>query len=157
VQTGDRGAEGPDDRTLVDFAVVPHDDHATAEMPEELAEERADRRSLEVVVVQLEVEAEALTPGAHRKGGDGRDPVVPLPAAQEGGLTPGRLGAAHAGDEQKAGLVYEDEGGPQPCGVFFTRGQASCFHRAMAASLRWRARRSGFCTDQSSAWRRRPT
>jgi hypothetical protein len=47
--------------------------------------------------------------------------------------------------------------GCQPCGVFFTRGQTDRFHSAMAASLRSRARRSGFWWLQPIWCRSLPT
>ena len=41
-------------------------------------------------------------------------------------------------------LVDEDEVGPQPCSVFFTRGQSRRIHCSIRASSRSKARDSGF-------------
>src|SRR5574341_661683 len=157
VQAGELGAQGADEGTLVDLAAVPQHDDGAPEMAQELPEKAAHLRRMEVLVVELEVEAEALAPRADRQAGDDRDAVVALPVAEQGSLAGGGPGPAHAGDEQEPGLVYEDEVGAQPRGVFFTRGHSARFHRAMAASSRSRARRSGFCGVQPRAWRSRPT
>jgi hypothetical protein len=48
----------------------------------------------------------------------------------------------------EATLVFEDEPGTLPAGVFFTWGHRRATHRRIAASSRSRARRAGRCTDQ---------
>src|SRR5574341_188726 len=157
VQAGELGAQGADEGALVDLAAVPQHDDVAPEVAQELPEKATDLSRMDVLVVELEVEAEALPPRADRQARDDRDAVVALPVAQEWGPADRGPGPAHAGDEQEPGLVYEDEVGAQPRGVFFPRGHSSRFHRAMAVSSRWRARRSGFCGVQPRAWRRRPT
>jgi hypothetical protein len=67
-----------------------------------------------------------------------------MPVAQQRCVAARRPGAEHGGREHEARFVYEDEVGPQPKGVFFTRGQVFRFQRAIAGSSRSRARRSGF-------------
>ena len=77
-------AQRADAKPLVDPAIVLDDDHLPADMAEELSEEHAHSRSREVVVVQLKGETETLPPGTDREGGDGGNPIVPLPRAQGG-------------------------------------------------------------------------
>ena len=95
-------------------------------------------------MVPLVVKAEALTAGADRETGNDRDAIAAVPVAQQRRVAARRPGTQHGGREHETGFVYEDEVGPQPNGVFFTRGQAFRFQRAIAGSSRSRARRSGF-------------
>jgi hypothetical protein len=124
-------------------AIPQHDDGA-AKMAQEVGEKRANIGLANVVMVPLVVEAEALPARADRETGNHRDAVAAMPVAQERRLAARRPGPEHGGREHEAGFVYEDEVGPQPYGVFFTRGQALRFQRAIACSSRSRARRSGF-------------
>jgi hypothetical protein len=75
-----------------------------------------------------------------------------IAVAQTGRLPSGGPGPAHVGDEQKAALIDEDEMGATSCGVFLSVASV-LFHRAMAASSRSTARRSGFWQLQPSAVR----
>jgi hypothetical protein len=54
-------------------------------------------------------------------------------------------------------VVFEDEPGPLPLGVFFSCGQRGLFPRAMADSSRSRARRPGRWSDHPSALSTRQT
>ena len=123
---------------------IPEDDHRTAEVAEQVGKKRADLGLADVVMVPLVVEAEALTDRADRETGDDRDPIAATPVAQQWRLAARRPGAQDGGGEHEARFIYEDEVGPQPKGVFFTRGHAFRFQRAIACSSRSRARRSGF-------------
>ena len=116
----------------------------TSKMAQQVRKERADLGLADVVMVPLVVEAEVLTNGADRETGNHRDPIAAIPMAHERRLAARRPGAQHGGREHETGLVYKDDVGPQPNGVFFTRGQALRFQRVIACSSRSRARRSGF-------------
>jgi hypothetical protein len=59
-------------------------------------------------------------------------------------LAPRRVGAHQARQHIEAGLVYPDNRTPLALGFAKRAGQRSVHHWAMAASLRWVARRSGF-------------
>jgi len=131
-------------RQTVEAQAIPEHDHGTAEVAQQMREKRADLDLADVVVVPLVVEAEALTEGADRETGDDRDPITAIPVTHQRRVAARGPGAEHGGREHEAGFVYEDEVGPQPNGVFFTRGQAFRFQRAIAGSSRSRARRSGF-------------
>lgn len=157
MEPGIAGLERADGLAAVDRAVVPDHDHGTAEMAEQIPEECAHLRVLDVLGGEQEVEAAAPAAGTHREAGDDRDALAPLAVTQQRGLTPRRPGATHARDQEEARLVDEDEVGAQPRGFFLMRGQASRFQCSMRSSLRSSARRSGFCTLQPRPCRRRPT
>lgn len=142
--------EGPHDRPAVNVAVVPDDDDRSSEMSQEITQERTGVRRAEILAVQLEVEPAPPPCGTERQPGDHRDAVVFLPMAQDGSLAARRPGAPHGWNQEEARFVDEDEVGAQPRGVFFTRGHSRAVHSAIAASSRWRARRSGFCGVQPS-------
>lgn len=52
-------------------------------------------------------------------------------------------GGSHRGEERETRLVFEDDPRPAPSGVFFTTGQRSRAHAAMASWSASRARRAG--------------
>ena len=138
-------------------AMVQQHDEVAGDLTKQRAEEGRDLVALDVVLIQLAVQRAM---GALRADGDtrdGRDAVVRVPVTHDRRLPdrPPRL--ADRGDQEEARLVDEDEVGPQPRGVFFTRGQTACFQAAMAASLRSRARRSGVWWLQPSWCRSLPT
>jgi hypothetical protein len=156
VEAGKGRAQRPDGWPLVAVAIVPDHDHGSAEMTEDLAEESTHLGGMEVVVVELEIEAEVASLGTDRDTGDRGDPLVALRVTEAGSLATRRPGTPHAGDEKEAGFVYEDEVGAQPCCFILIRGHSSRFHFSIAASLRWSARRSGFCGLHPIAWSIRP-
>lgn len=123
---------------------IPEHDHRAPQVAQQMSEEGADLDQADVVMVPLVVEAEALADRADREPGDDGDAIVAIPMAQQRGLAPGRPGPEDGRGQHEARFVYEDEVGPQPNGVFFTRGHTLRFQRVMAASFRSRARRSGF-------------
>lgn len=144
VQPRERVTEVADRLASVDPAVVPEDDHRPAQMAQQVAQEGADLRVVDVGGVELVVETQAPAQWADGHGGDHGELVVSLPTAQQRGLPPRRPGLAHTGDQEEARFVEEDEVGTQPRSVFFTRGQARRFQWAIRASLRSSARASGF-------------
>jgi len=143
VQPGGAGEQVLHGLTAVNAAIVQQDDEVAGDLAQQMAEKRRDFLALNVVLVQLAVQGAAAAPGADGDARDGRDAVVRVPVPHDRRLPhrPPRL--ADRGDQEEARLVDEDEVGPQPCGVFFTRGQTDCFHAAIAASSRSTARRSG--------------
>lgn len=136
---------------------IPEHNDRTAQVAQQVGKEGEHLDQADVVMVPLVVEPEALTERADRDPRDDRDAIVALPVTEQRRLATGCPGPQHGGREHEAGLVYEDEVGPQPDGVFFTRGQPLRFHRAIAASSRSRARRSGFCGLHPRACRSRLT
>ena len=138
-------------------AIVQQHDEVAGDLAQQGAEEGRDLVALDVVLIQLAVQRAMDALRADGDARDGRDAVVRVPVAHDRRVPhrPPRL--ADRGDQEEARLVDEDEVGPQPRGVFFTRGQTDCFQAAMAASLRSRARRSGVWWLQPSWCRSFPT
>ena len=93
---------------------IPGDNHR----PAGAAKERADRRRHAGLVLQPEAATEAPASRADRDAGDGGDPVVALPAVQDGHLAAWRPGAVHPGNARNTGVVYEDRLGPRLGGLF---------------------------------------
>lgn len=97
---------------------------------------------------------------ADRYTRDEGDLLAAVTMALDRGLPTWRPSLADWWDQEKSGLVDEDEVGPQPCGVFFIRGHSSRFHRSISSSLRSTARRSGFwwlhriCPSKRPTWSR---
>jgi hypothetical protein len=157
VQPGGAGEQVLHGFPAMNAAIVQQHDEGAGDLTQQGAEEGRDLVALDIVLIELAVQR---TPEALRADGDarnGRDPLVRIPMAQERGLAHRTPRLADRGDQEEARLVDEDEVGPQPGGVFFTRGQTARFHAAMAASSRSTARRSGVWWLQPSWWRSFPT
>lgn len=145
VQARERAAEVADRIARVNPALVPEHDDVAAQVMQEVAEELEHVRVFEVLVEEeTPVEAEPPPPRTHRQAGDYRDFVPPIAMADDRRLAAGRPRLVDARDQQESRLIDEDEMGAQPPGVFFTRGHATRFQCAIAASSRSRARVSGF-------------
>jgi len=142
---------------LVDAAVVPQQDDWTAKVPQELPEESTDFRVLDVLLVDLVVEPHAVPPRADRQPGNDGDLVMPVPVANHRRVPARPPGSNDRPHQHEPRFIEEDEVGAHVCRPFFIRGHSSRFQRSMFSSFRSRARRSGFCTLQSSRRMRRPT
>jgi hypothetical protein len=142
-EPGDATTQFVNRREAMKSEAIPQHDHRAAQMLQQVGEEATDLGQADVVMMPLVVEAEVLPDRADRETGDDRDAVVALPMAQQRRLAAWRPGAEHGGCQHEARFVYEDEVGPQPNRVFFTRGQVLRCQRAIACSSRSRARRSG--------------
>ncbi len=142
----------------MDLGVFQQDQDGPPEVAQQVAEEEDDVSGTEVLV-GLAAEAQyTVTPaGAEREVGKDRNPIMTLPVGEHRGAASGRPGAPYQGRQLEAGFIQEDEEGAQQSGFFLTRGQISHFHRAMAASSRSSARRSGFWGLQPIWYRSRPT
>lgn len=142
---------------LMRFAIIPDDDEMAPQVAKQMTEKLASLGLLDVLAMQLEVEADPSALGAHRQCRDGGNLVVFVRVLGAWGLTARSPGAADRRDQEEARFVEEGEMGAQPRGVFFIRSQSRRFHSSMAASFRWVARRSGFWQLQPSEWSSRPT
>ena len=127
----------------VNATIVQQHDEVAGDLAQQGAEEGRDLLALDIVLVQLAVQRTSEAPGTDGDARDGRDAVVRIPMPHDRRLPHRAPRLADRGDQEEARLVDEDDVGPQPRGVFFTRGQTACFQAAMAASLRSTARRSG--------------
>lgn len=125
---------------------VPHEDDGASDVAQEIFQER-DHLPRRDVLVRIESEEKAgpLPNRRQRDRGGHRDLLVRAPR-----LVEDRRGTAgspcfpdHGGHHQPA-LVEEGDVRLPPRSVFFTRGTFFSTHRAIAASSRSLARRSGF-------------
>ena len=129
-----------------------------AELAEQGAQEDRDLDMGEVAPrIEMDVEPAAPPPGAHSHRRDRRDFVAAIPMPDDRRVAAGRPGAPDVRNQQEATFVEEHQMGVQALRVFFTATQRYRFQRAMAASSRSRARRSGFWHDQPSVVSSRPT
>lgn len=144
--------------SVVGGGIVQENDQRAAQMAQQAAQEQANLLLPDIVEVELVVQTQALSSGAHRDARNDRDFVSPSLAMIVNRRAPLRgPGPGHIRNQEEARFVGEDEVGAQPRGVFFIRGQSCFFHRAMASSSLSRARRSGFCGLQPRLCIRRPT
>jgi len=141
----------------VDRAVVQQDEQMAGNLLKQMAQERRDLFSLDVVLVELAVQSTVAPPRADRDTRDGRDTVVPVDVANDGGLSDDSPRPADRGDQEEAGFVDKDDVGCQPRGVFFTAGHTVRFHSSIRRSSRSMARRSGAWWLQPNWCRSLPT
>ena len=113
--------------------------------------------ALDVVFIQSAVQRTMKAFCADGDTGDGRNAIVTITMVKDRCLPHRAPCFANRGNQEESRFVNKDEVGRQPCGVFFTRGQADRFHSVMASSFRSRARRSGFWWLQPIWWRSLPT
>jgi hypothetical protein len=143
LQSGMIGQEGLDVRSAMSAPAVPDDDDSTAEMPQQLPQDRGDTPSAERAIDNgAEVESQTATPRRESQGGDDRD-LLAVSAANEKlrCLTFGCQGAADERAEHHAAFVDEGNGGPLALRPFLRRGQSWVRHRLMAAKSASRATR----------------
>lgn len=137
-------------RAAMNAGVVPDHEDRSAQVAEHVSDEVSSVDSADVGALPAVEETQALPLRADGDRRVDREPVASVVVLEDGRLPARRPGAAHRRDQEEAGFVGEDDPGTQPCGVFFTRGQVEVFQRAMAASSRSMARRSGRWCDQPS-------
>jgi hypothetical protein len=157
VQPANPSAELSDQVALVRVASVPEQEHVTSQMAEQVAQEAADLRLLDVLLVQLEVEVGSPQHRAERDRGDGRDPIATIEVADDRRPAHRSPGLRDRRRQEEARFVGEDEVGTQPRGVFFSLGHSCRTKRRMAVSSRSRARLRGFWWLQPSRCISRPT
>jgi hypothetical protein len=152
------GEQGANVGTLVNAAAVPENDDVPAELAEHGAQEHRDLHMSDIAPrLEMAVEPAAPPPGADGHGRDRRDFVAAIPMPDDRRVAAGRPGTPEVGNQQEATFVEEHQMGVQALRVFFTATQRYRFQRAMAASSRSTARRSGFWHDQPSVVSSRPT
>ena len=140
----DAPAQLGDQAPAVRPSSVPQNEDVATEVTEQVPQEAARLQLLDVLEVELEVQVEALTRGAHADAGDGGDPIAPVVMPQYRCLAHRCPGLGDRGGQEEARLVDKDEVGTQPTGVFFTRGQSSRKKRRIFRSSRSSARFCGF-------------
>ncbi len=143
--------------TSMDCAVVEQNNDMTVDLTQQMAEEHCDLLALDVVFVELAIQRAPEKFRADCDAGDRGDTVMAVAVGHDRRLADGAPRLMHRRDQEKPGFVYKNDVGTQPRGVFFTRGQTCRFQSSMAASLRSRARSSGFWWLQPNRCRSLPT
>ena len=113
-------------------------------MSQQVAEENAYLLVPDVVEVKLVEKAQTLTLRADGDSRDDGDLVSPVAMPKHRSLATRGPGLDDIRNQQESGFVREDDMGPQPRSVFFTRGQSFRFHCSIDFSFRSTARFSGF-------------
>lgn len=125
--------------SIVDRGVVPHDDHVTAQMSEQVPEEIVDLLLGDVLGVHTKVQTEATSAGAHRQSADHREPIATVVVTNNGCLPDRRAGTPHRRNHHDAGFVGKDEVGTQPRSAFFLPAATACVSIPRSSPRRARA------------------
>ncbi len=129
---------------IVNRSTVPHDDHLTAQVTQQIPEEVVHFIATDIVVMQTKVQSKAFATRTDRQTADDRNTITTVVMVQQGCLPARRPRAPHRRYQHEPGFVDKDEVGAQPRGFFLIRGHSSRFQRRISASLRSSARRCGF-------------
>jgi hypothetical protein len=146
------GQERLDDLAAMDGGAIPNNEQAAGNLTEEVLQKGHDISRVHRMILRMAVEL-----ALGRKGADRRQVVTGIPFPQNRRLADGSVGAHDTGQRVEPGLVYEQDRLLLGLRPFLIAGQVSSRHCAMAASLRCRARRTGFCGLQRIRSSRRPT
>jgi hypothetical protein len=97
-------------RVVVDVDPVPDDVHRTPELSAQEGQELHDVLcpGVSVFLKQLEVQAQSLASWADRDRADGGDPIMAIPAFQDGSLSPRRERSPDQRSEHEAGFIEEN-------------------------------------------------
>ncbi len=122
---------------------IPQEDHPSCDMLVPRVEKPYNMPAADSAGVEREEPTRVPTGGRRQHRADAREmrPVEGFP--HEGRAPFGGPGRPNGRALSKAALIEEAQRGVQPLGFFLIRGQVVWTHRAMAASLRSRARRAG--------------
>ena len=144
--------------TLMGGGVIQEDNDGAAQVPQQGTQKCTDFLLTDILGEKKIVETQAVPLGADRNTGDHRN-FVPssLAMPMDGGFPLRGPSPDHRGNQEEARFVGEDDVGAQPRSVFFTRGHSFFFQRSISASLRSKARRSGFWGLQRKLCINRPT
>lgn len=157
VKSWHSAAKGADGIAAVNLAIIPEKNYWPAEVTQQVPQEVTHLCMLDVLRMEAPEESQPPATRTDRDSGDDRDLVPTIAMPEDRRLAARRPRPTHGGNQEEARLVDEDEMGPQPRSVFFTRGHSTRFQCSMAASSRSSARVSGFWAVQSSWCRSRPT
>jgi len=138
--------------TAMPGGAIPNHHHAVGPFPQQVFQKGHDVGSMEGTLLAVKIHL-----ARRGNGRDRRHMVACPPLSQHGRLPHGRIGTHDTGQGIKAGLVSEEDRLVLGFGPLLMAGQVSSRQRAIAASSRWRTRRSRFCGLQRMALQRRPT
>lgn len=105
---------------LVDRATVEEHDHRSSEVTEQVAKEDGNLNLGNVLVVEVDVEAEVPMARTYRYSRDRRDLVSLVAVPEEGRLALGRPRSSDVGKQKEAGFVKEDKVRLEPCRFFLS-------------------------------------
>ncbi len=143
-------------RRAMDLPTIPDDDQRPAQLSTQLLDEGDRLGGANVVVVDLERQAEAPPRRGQRRSADDAQPVVAIPGPLHGRLTArGPRPAVHR-LQAKARFVDKNDACAVAASLFLIRGQSCLRHRSTAAASCSRATRSGFCGVKPRSCKMRP-
>jgi hypothetical protein len=128
-----------DDLTAVDRRAIPNEYDPARHLPQQVLEKGDDVAGIQSVALAMEIQLPLRGDGA-----DGGEMVTGPPLPQDGCLPDRRLGAHRAGEGIKTGFIQEEDRLRLRLRPLLSVGHVSARQCAMAASLRCRARRTGF-------------
>ena len=131
-------SELADCRPLVDSALVPQQDDVPGQVAQKSPEELGHVGSLEVILLEPDIQAHAVPAGRDGERSQRRDAIMLIAVANDRSLTPQAPSAAAGGYEQKPALIQEYEMGAKSSGLFLYAASGS------ASTERWRPRRAGW-------------
>lgn len=126
--------EGFDVFPLVNSTAVPDKDHRSAQVAQQMLQERDDFCSGDVVGMKAHVESQAFSVGGHREASNNRDFVTPITVAEDRGAAGGGPGSTDVRDEQEPAFVEEGQMGSKFLGFFLYRAMS------VSSSGRWLSR-----------------
>jgi hypothetical protein len=141
-----------DQMTAVDRRTIPDKHHLSRHLPQQVLEKSDHIVRVNRTVLAVEVELALRGDGADRG-----QMVAGTPLPQNGGVAYRGIGADDTGQGIEPGFIDEENRLRLGLCPLLSAGQVSSRQRAMAASSRCRARRTGFCGLQRSAFSKRPT
>jgi hypothetical protein len=146
------GQEVLDRLATMDRGAVPQDQELAGKVPQQVLQEADDIRALVGLLLHLHQQPPVLGNAA-----DDRQVIAAQRQAEDRRLAAWGVGPDGAGQQVEAGLVDPDDSPTFLFRPFLRAGQRSVRHTSIAASFRWLARWTGFCTLQPAARRRLPT
>src|SRR5215212_2946141 len=134
----------------MDRRPIPDHEQLARNLAEEMLQKLDDLGAPKRALADLEQE-----PPLVGQAADDREMIAGTGHPEDRRLPPRGVGAHQARQQIEAGLVYPDNRTPLALGFAKRAGQRSVHHWVMAVSLRWVARRIGFCTLQPISRRSR--
>jgi hypothetical protein len=107
-----------DRRPPMHLTAVPEEEDRTTQRPPQRSEDLGHGDGLNVVRLPAEVEAQVLTRGGYREGGQSGEAILLVVVGHERCVPLGRPGPATRGDAQQATLIAAGEMGAKSSGLF---------------------------------------